>query len=502
MRPFSSLQAKLIVAFVSVVSVALVLAAAVFIVVRRDDQEQREVDKVAAAAPEVLGEYRSYLRITRTSDGSEPSVAGFVHQSAARHSIRIMVVDGTNQITADSANGGDSLIGKVLPLPEAGKANTTGTPGVVTKNIGGGIDRGYLVWSPERGQVGDGLVLVSSDLSPFTLPPGVGIGLVPNDGRLVLAVPQSTIANAWLSLLPGLGLAALIALPVAVLLAIFLARYITRPVHQLTLASQQMAAGTFDVNVPRGRQDELGQLAEAFADMAERVGGTHTQMRTLVANVSHDLKTPLTSILGFARALHTGAAPPEDVARIGGIIEEEAGRLATRLNDLLLLSELDSGKAMVSLDDVDISSLVENVAQRVLPPEEQRPYRVALELDGSLLARADAAKLERAVENLIDNARKFTPEGGTITIRTEAGADISRPALIEVANTSDAVPDEELAMLFDRFYRRDRARSARTPGSGLGLAIARDLVTLQHGTLTASARDGALVFTLALPAAG
>jgi signal transduction histidine kinase len=500
-RLFSSLQSKLILAFVSVVSVALVLAATVFIVVRRDDQEQREVDKVAAAAPEVLGEYRDYLRFARNPDGSEPSTAGFVRESAAKHAIRIMLIDGTNQITADSANAGDSLLGKVLTFPVgAGNDVSTGPPGFPVARPGAG-DRGYLVWSPDSGQVGDGLVLVSSALSPLNVPAGGRVGPVTSDGRLVLAVPQSTISKAWVSLLPGLGLAALIALPVAVLLALLLARYITRPIHELTVASQQMAAGTFDIRVPLGRKDELGQLAEAFAEMAERVGGAHTQMRTLVANVSHDLKTPLTSILGFARALHTSAAPPEDVARIGGIIEEEALRLSTRLNDLLLLSELDSGKAMVSLGAVDISALVEGAAERLLPAGPERQFSVELELDGSLLAHADGMKLERAVENLLDNARKFTPAGGSIRLRTASAAGGEDTATIEIANTCDEVPDEEMGMLFDRFYRRDRARSARTPGSGLGLAIARDLVRLQGGTMTAASRDGFIVFTIALPAA-
>lgn len=484
MSPFNSLQGKLILAFVSVVTVALALSGAVLIVVRHDDQEQSEIDRVAAAAPEVIGEYAGFQRHLRTGDDPPQSIAQFVKESADRHNLRVMLADPSGNVTVDS---GTSLVGKKLVFPPAAQNNAPS-------------NRRYLTWSPPAGAVGEGLVLVSSSLPTLQFPPSgrPGASLATDtDGRLVLAVPNSTITRAWLSLLPGLGIAALFALPTAVLLAILLARNITRPIKQLTAASRQMAGGAFDIDVPTGRSDEVGELTEAFATMAERVGGAHTQMRTLVANVSHDLKTPLTSILGFGRALHTGAAPQADVPRIGGIIEEEAQRLATRLNDLLLLSEIDSGNTMVESEDVDLSAMLRSVGERLLgvPPAVSVLYGLA----PNVIAKADAPKLERAIENLIDNARKFTPPGGAIHLRTRLEGEPSRRAVVEVANTCDEVPPEELAQLFERFYRRDRTRSARTPGTGLGLAIARDLVRLQQGTLTASSDAGLLTFTLTLP---
>jgi signal transduction histidine kinase len=483
-RLFTSLQGKLIVAFVSVVAVALVLSGTVLILVRHDDQEQSEIDRVAAAAPEVLGEYVGYQRRLRSDDTVAQTITEFVNDSATRHSLRVMIADRAGQVTVDS---GSSLVGKTLVFP------ADATPG-------GGPTRGYVTWRPTTGAAGEGLVLVSSTLPTLQFsPPGRGGGAATvddTDGRLVLAVPNSTIARAWVSLLPGLGIAALFALPAAVLLAVLLARNITRPLEQLTIASRQMAAGAFDIDVPTGRRDEVGELTEAFSTMAERVGGAHTQMRALVANVSHDLKTPLTSILGFGRALHTGAAPADDVARIGGIIEEEAQRLSTRLNDLLLLSEIDSGKAMVESAEIDLSAMLRAIGDRLLSATPA--LAVVYELTPGVTALADPTKLERAVENLIDNARKFTPAGGAIHLRTRTVPD---SATLEVANTCDDVAPEELAQLFERFYRRDRARSARVPGTGLGLAIARDLVRLQNGTLAAASNDGLLTFTLSLPSA-
>ena len=489
MRLFSSLQSKLIVAFVAVVVVALGLAASVFIVLRRDDQEERALDHVAASAPEVLGEYAGLLRRSR-GDISTEALDSFVHDASSQHDVRVLLVGPDGRITSDS---GATLTGKTLTLPSRPATRSQDGPG---QGLG---PRGlsYVTWKPDSGAPGAGLVLVSSSLPTFQFPPGRPEGLA--DGHLVLAVSNSTITNAWLSLLPGLGLAALIALPVAVLLAVLFARYITRPVQQLTLASRQMASGTFDINVPTGRRDELGDLADAFASMAERVGSGQAQMRTLVANVSHDLKTPLTSILGFGRALHTGAVPSQDAARVGGIIEEEAQRLSARLNDLLLLSEMDAGKALIDPSDVDLSGLVRSAIERVLPEEQDRMFTLSLDLVDGAIASADAVKLERAVENLLDNARKFTPSGGTIAVRTYSEPQSNR-AVMEMANSCEEIPEDELGRLFERFYRHDRTRGARTPGSGLGLAIARDLVRLQHGDLTAGSSDGMLTFRIALPA--
>jgi signal transduction histidine kinase len=474
------LQSKLIAAFVSLAVIALALAGAVFIVVRRDDQERSQLDHVAASAPQVLGDFSAFYKRTRGEDGFD----AFVQDTAARHGVRVMLVTATGKIVSDSDS---KLIGQDLKVP----ADAAQQPGP-------GDRLSYTTWTPNHGQPGAGFVLVASNVPAGV--PFARAGLQADGARLVLGVPQSTIANAWRALLPGLGLAALIALPVAILLAILFARYITRPVKQLTLASRQMAGGTFDIDVPSGRRDELGELASAFETMAQHVGSSQTQMRTLVANVSHDLKTPLTSILGFARALHTGAASNADSARLGGIIEEEAQRLSVRLNDLLLLSELDSGKALVDQSHIDLGALTAGIGRRLLAGAESQRITVDTDTPTGLIAAADGPKLERAVENLVDNARKFTPPGGTISLRTFARRGSAQYLCIEVANSCEPVPQEELDHLFDRFYRRDRSRTARTPGSGLGLSIARELVQLQKGSLTAENRAGMLVFTVTLPA--
>lgn len=481
MRLFASLRAKLIAAFASVVVVALALSATVYIVASRGDQEQREIDRVASASPSIVGEYL----LVAVRSQAEEDLATFARDASKRYDVRVILADEAGRVIADS---GTDLLGKTMQLPPPPERR----PGIVGRTS-------YVTWKPPSGTPGAGYVLMVSNV------PSVPANLTPRPAqprqvlpRLVIGVPESTIANAWLSLLPGLGVAAAIALPVAVLLAVLLAAYITRPVKQLTVAAGQMAEGRFEIDVPAARNDELGDLTRAFDTMARRVGDTQSQMRALVANVSHDLKTPLTSILGFARALHTGAATGPDASRAGSIIEEEAVRLAHRLDDLLLLSELDSGKAVVEQESIDLGRLAADVVRRLLPEGAERPFSVETEAPEGVVAVADGAKLERVVENLVENARKFTPPDGRISVRA-VPPNGTRQAVLEVANTADEMERAEVERLFERFYRGDRTRSARN-GSGLGLAIARDLVTLQGGALDASWRDGMLVFRVQLPA--
>ena len=308
---------------------------------------------------------------------------------------------------------------------------------------------------------------------------------------LVLGVSESSITNAWLDLLPGLASAAAIALLVAICIAVLLARSIARPLGRLTIASQQVAAGSYNVDIDTKRRDEVGRLGSAFSTMAERVGESQAQMRSLVANVSHDLKTPLTSILGFSQALKTGAATSGDAERMGGIIHEEATRLSGRLNDLLYLSEIDSGQAQLQNELCDLGELTRSVAARVIgdgPPGVD----LLIEADAGVFVSADVARLERALENVIENAGRYTPRSGRIAVRVAA------PASVVVINTAPGLTAEDVPRLFERFYRHDRTRAGGS-GAGLGLSIAQDIVALHGGNLTGVLRDGLLEIRIELP---
>ncbi|OGO50969.1 MAG: hypothetical protein A2148_03020 [Chloroflexi bacterium RBG_16_68_14] len=476
-----SLQTKLIVAFALVVLAALALAGSIFVFLRRGEQEEQELDHVIATSPAI---YAEFAFLQRRGD-PEPVLAEFVQVAAEEHDVRILLVDRTDgTVAADSAGG---LTGEEVVVPEEIRQT-------LEQPVRG---QPYVSWEP--GAASD-LILVSA------LPGRLGqFRQIPPRGAepfwLVLAVPEETVARAWLELLPALGVAAALALPIAVALAVLIAQYISWPLQRLTVASQRMAEGSFDVQVSVDRRDEVGRLAQAFSTMARRVGEAHSQMRALIANVSHDLKTPLTSILGFAQALRDGGARDEaEARRMGGVIYDEASRLTARLNDLLYLSELESGQALLQRDEIDLRRLVESAVRRIEPDLAARNVRLSADLAEGLTLSADGGKLERALENLLDNARKYTPDGGEMRLRTYVDAS---GACIEVVNTAPDVSPEELPRFFERFYRRDRTRApgGGSVGSGLGLPIARDLVELHGGTLEASLRDGEIAFIIRLPLA-
>jgi signal transduction histidine kinase len=233
--------------------------------------------------------------------------------------------------------------------------------------------------------------------------------------------------------------------------------------------------------------------------MAERVGQRDAQMRSLLANVSHDLKTPMTSITGYAQSLGDGTAAPGDSARIGDVIKGEAEHVNRLIGDLLYLAEIDAGEVIHVREDVHLATLISRCVRRIEPTARDKSLditgRVASDL---VLIGADEEKLERAFSNVLDNAAKFARHGGSIEVgaRREGGSDV----LVEIWNSGEPIPEADLARLFDRFFRSDRARRT-AGGSGLGLAIAKELVELHGGLITASNREDGVTFTIRLPAA-
>lgn len=291
----------------------------------------------------------------------------------------------------------------------------------------------------------------------------------------------------------------MIALPPAIQMPMLLARYITRPLQQLTLAAQQVAQEDFDVVVPVERNDEAGTLARAFSAMAQQVGDTNAETGELVANISHDLRTPLTSILGFGKALKDEVSgDAAEIRQIGGVIFDEAARLSRRLDDLLLLSEMDSRNALLDLADIDIDSVVERCVCRVEETVRDKGIELEVEITDGISVKADAQKLERVIEILLDNARKFTPDGGRIFVEANKLDGGSAVTKIRIGNTVDGFEQDQLPRIFDRFYRTDRTRTGNS-GTGLGLPIARDLVELHGGSLTADIEGDVLIFTVSMP---
>lgn len=470
-----SFQTKLVVSLTLVIALAILLSGAVFVARTRVERRQQALDRVAAASPAI---YQQAFYALLPQEQNERPFAETLDALAADQDVRILIVGTDGSVMHDTAG---RLSGTQVEIP----ASTIGD-----------VQRGFLAWQPAEAFPERNLTFVSASSR-----------LVTRTGRelpfrIVLAVKTDTIASAWLGLLPGLALASLIALPLALLAAVALARQVAQPVKKLTAASEAMARGDFDQRVEVSRDDEVGRLARSFTAMAEHVGTRDTQMRRLLANVSHDLKTPMTSITGYAHALSDGTADAADVQRFGEIIGEEAQHVNHLLEDLLYLGEIDAGQVIAKREDLPLDALVGRCVRRIEPTAHAKDLAINVDLaPDAQLHDVDSDKLERAFTNVLDNAAKFTPAGGAITVvgRRENGAGPAR-VVCTITNSGTSIPDDDLSRVFDRFFRGDRARRTAA-GSGLGLAITRELVELNRGTIEASNEPGGgVTFKVTLPA--
>ncbi|HVC31525.1 MAG TPA: ATP-binding protein, partial [Steroidobacteraceae bacterium] len=245
--------------------------------------------------------------------------------------------------------------------------------------------------------------------------------------------------------------------------------------------------------------DEVGRLAAAFNGMAEQVGHSDQMMRDLLANVAHELKTPLTSIQGFSQALTEGAVrTPDEYAQAARIINFEAERMRRLVEDLLYLSQIESGQVRMEHEPVEIGTLLRNSLERVEHRALDGGQELVLDLRNGLPpVIGDERRLEQVVSNLLDNALRYTPRGGVVRLRA---ALVANQIEVSVHNTGSYIPPEELSRIFERFYRVERARSGRN--GGLGLAIVSEVVAAHSGRIEArSSPDDGTEFRVTLPVA-
>ncbi|MCC3376823.1 cell wall metabolism sensor histidine kinase WalK [Cohnella sp. REN36] len=284
---------------------------------------------------------------------------------------------------------------------------------------------------------------------------------------------------------------------VSLLLIAVLSRYIVRPVKALTRATRRIVEGDYEIRLSVGRRDEIGDLAQHFSRMAEAIRQLDERRQAFVANVSHEIQSPLTSIQGFARAVREGEGTPEERDRYLAVIEEESGRLSALGKQLLTLAFLDKDGA-----DLDKTTfrLDEQIRQALILLEWQWSEKsLALELvlpDTEI--SGDRSLLYEVWLNLIANSIKFSNPEGTIAVRIADGPKGS--VAVEIADTGVGIPAAELPYIFERFHKADPSRDRSASGSGLGLSIAHKIVALHGGDILVRSEPGrGTAFTVTLP---
>ncbi|MGQ9888750.1 MAG: sensor histidine kinase [Aggregatilineales bacterium] len=290
--------------------------------------------------------------------------------------------------------------------------------------------------------------------------------------------------------------AAGVGLLVAAAMAWLVSRTIANPLQHIARAASAVARGDYDQRVPISGPPEVRAVAESFNRMSAAVQASQTAQRDFVANVSHDLKTPLTSIQGYSQAIVDGAAPdPVEAARI---IYEEAGRLNRLVVELTDLARLQDGSFSMRMAPLEIGQIVASVAQRLAIVADKAGLTLTVETAPTPEVNGDGDRLAQVITNLISNAIKYTPRGGRVWVRTQAS---NGSVEVTVQDTGIGIPPEELPRIFERFYQVDRARGPQR-GTGLGLAIAQEIAQAHGGRLTATSNgpNTGATFTLWLPA--
>jgi two-component system sensor histidine kinase BaeS len=284
----------------------------------------------------------------------------------------------------------------------------------------------------------------------------------------------------------NLGIAAIGAAALSLILGILLARTLSRPIRQLTEAAQRIADGQLNQNVQVRGHDEIGRLAEAFNRMSDELTRSLHLRQQMMADIAHELRTPLGVILGHAEALSDGVIPasPETFE----VIHEEARRLARQVEDLRTLSLSDAGELSMQPLPVDPGMVLGKSMKAHAAEASAAQIELKLEASPGLPAiYIDPDRLTQVLDNLLVNALRHTPKGGRVTVQTSQAADHVR---VTILDNGPGVSPQDLGLIFERYYRVDPSRDPQSGGSGLGLAIAQSLVEAQGGRIWAEAAPG------------
>ena len=287
--------------------------------------------------------------------------------------------------------------------------------------------------------------------------------------------------------------AALVAVVVSVVLASLLALRLARPLQEIAAAARRVARGEYAARVRRSGPEEVASLADSFNQMAETLEEQERMRRDFIINAAHELSTPLTNLQGYLEALRDGVIAPS--TQQFQSLHEEVDRLV-RLSQSLNTLAQESPSHGRALETIDLVPALRAAVELARPTFDGKDIRLQLHLPDRLPARAVPDELSQVLGNLLQNASRYTPDSGTVTVAAEARRS---DVLVSVTNTGDGIPDPDLPHIFERFYRVEKSRDRAHGGAGIGLAIVKQLVEGTGGRVGAESQAGVTRFWFSLP---
>jgi signal transduction histidine kinase len=464
----------------AVLMLALGLLAMMMYVSIRDDKAEARLNEITIQAQELAYLASQRRLIDRTM---EEYLYQKVHDVSAEFSAGVLVLDVTGMRYAAGLTDGlipgmtlEEINQYLSALIETGEAIRVRTP---AGRLGAAAFTVVIPWKTASDRV-------------------MGAVFIHTSAQVIQASYRDVLARMTLALVLAAALAGGL-----IMLA---TRGITMPVSRMAQAAERIARGEFDANIPERGCDEIGRLAASFNAMAKELSNLEEMRRAFVSDVSHELRSPLTSMQGFLQGMLDGTIPEEDRAPYIGRVLDETRRMNRLVTSLLELSRIESGKVPLELTRFNINEMISKALIRMEERIESRKLDVDVRFDQEpCWVNADAERIDQVLTNLIDNAVKYVQPGGTLTLATAHCADTASSkgrqegvVTVSVSDNGPGIPREEQPYIFDRFHTVDKARTSGK-GTGLGLAITRRILRLHGHDIRVESAPGegsSFIFTL------
>ena len=441
----------LMIIFISFFVLTLIITS---MTIRSDNAQKQEIAENTSncIAEYLISEFSSsfvpmdFERFVALRANDISNMINILSKNAEKMTIMITNPQGKILITTDDSCSGNIVDSRVL------SALTDKQESKLYTDIGGMLDRKYGVM-----------------ITPFQYD-HANIGA----GALIVCYSAGTPNNLAIGTVKTIVLASLWVMIASFVVVYFITEKIVAPIKQMTYATRDFAKGKFDVKTPVVGEDEIAELAIAFNSMADSLAHYEYTRSSFLANVSHDLRTPMTSIAGFIDGILEGAIPPEKQPYYLEIIGQEVKRLSRLVNSLLDISRMEAGNRKFEKTAFDICEMARIILLSFESKIDAKRLDVEFEADKDrLLVFSDKDAINQVLYNICDNAVKFSKECGKYRIRI---TEESSKAVIRVYNEGEGIPNEDLPYVFDRFYKSDKSRGLDKTGVGLGLYICRTIM--------------------------
>ena len=314
-------------------------------------------------------------------------------------------------------------------------------------------------------------------------------------GYVLIQTSAQTVHAVYKDMVWQTALAAIGVFLLAAAVVFFVAQQITRPLTVITEAAGQMARGDFKVRAPEEGGKEIVELSRSFNQMAEKLSSLEQSRRDFVANVSHELRSPSTSIRGFAQGMLDGTIPPEMHGQYLQVVLDETQRLAKLINNLLNLSRMENEETSLAYSLFDLNEMTRRVLISRMTQIDDKNMEIEVDFESeTCYVHADADQIQQVIINLLDNAIKYTPSHGTVRLSTKTDDD---HVIMRVKDNGVGIPAADAPYIFDRFYKVDKAHTVGK-GTGLGLAICKRIMDRHHQQLRLVSGEGGAEFEFTL----